>query len=232
MVDEWVLILATVAAPVLAVQAQKFIERITERRRSKLQVFYTLMATRGARVSPEHVQALNMIDIFFNNSKKEKQVLEEWHKYHSILNEQIDSKSESALGLWVSRKDEQFIKLLYSLSKALGFNFEETLLKKGGYTPVAHGDAETAQLTIRDNLAKILSGQQAIPMAVTSFPVSDEAIKLQEKVQSALLASLSGDKPFKVQIGDNNKLSKREVEVRYREMAADLVRENEVIEFV
>ena len=212
MTDELVLILATLAAPILAVQAQKFIERATEKRRSKLQVFYTLMATRGARVSNEHVQALNMIDILFNGikipfssryqSKKEKQVIGEWHKYHDILNEQFD---KNELAAWAIRRDDQFIKLLYSLSEALGFDFEETLLKKGGYTPIAHGDAETAQLTIRDNLAKVLLGQQSIRMDVTSFPFSDDAIKRQEEVQSALLDSLSGKTPLIIKIEDSKK---------------------------
>jgi len=210
-IAEWMLILATMISPVVAVQAQKIIERATEKRRSKLHVFYTLMATRGARVSTEHVQALNMIDISFNGikipflfryqSKKEKKVIGEWHKYHGILNERFNKENE--LDLWVVRRDEQFIKLLHSLSESLGFDFEETLLKKGGYTPIAHGDAETAQLTIRDNLAKILSGQQSIPMAVTHFPFSNDAIELQEKVQSALLDSLSGNNPLKIKIEEH-----------------------------
>jgi len=36
-----------------------------ERRNRKAWLFHSLMAPRAARVSPEHVQALNMIDLVF-----------------------------------------------------------------------------------------------------------------------------------------------------------------------
>ena len=88
---------------------------------------------------------------------------------------------------------------------ALGFDFDKVLLKRGVYTPRVHNEAENAQLSIRDSLVKILSGQQPIPMAVTHFPFSQDAVTLQEKVQSALLASLNGDKPLKVSIEEKEK---------------------------
>lgn len=45
--------MATLCGPVLAVQAQKLVERIRENQQRKLKLFYTLMATRGAGVAPE-----------------------------------------------------------------------------------------------------------------------------------------------------------------------------------
>ena len=64
--SEVLTILAVILGPILAVQAQKAIERWRERRNRKLWVFKTLMATRGSRLSPNHVQALNMIDLEFS----------------------------------------------------------------------------------------------------------------------------------------------------------------------
>ena len=55
-------ILAVFLAPVVAVQVQKWLEVFREQRARKLWIFKTLMATRAATVSQEHVQALNMID--------------------------------------------------------------------------------------------------------------------------------------------------------------------------
>ena len=64
--SDWLTIIAILLAPVFAVQVQKWVEHLRERRGKKLGVFQALMATRGARLSPEHVRALNMIDLEFS----------------------------------------------------------------------------------------------------------------------------------------------------------------------
>jgi len=201
---------ATIAGPILAVRAQKIVESLTQRQGRKLQIFKTLMATRAARLSSEHVQALNMIDIEFSGfrllrlfryqSAKEKRVIAAWRIYLDILSENVEGASESVATDWNSRSFEQFIEVLYVLSIALGYDFDKVHLKRGIYSPRAHGTAEAAQLTIRDSLARILSGQQSIPMAVTQFPYSQETVDLQHELQLALLSSLKGEKPLKVSL--------------------------------
>ena len=62
---EWITILAIIAGPILAVQAQKIIEGVKERKERKIRLFHTLMETRAARLSGQHVSALNMIDLEF-----------------------------------------------------------------------------------------------------------------------------------------------------------------------
>ncbi|MCG0019452.1 DUF6680 family protein [Vibrio parahaemolyticus] len=64
-IKDWITIGAVIIGPILAVQAQKIIENITERKRRKLQLFHTLMETRATRLSGAHVSALNMIDLEF-----------------------------------------------------------------------------------------------------------------------------------------------------------------------
>src|SRR4051794_12725865 len=117
---EWI-ILATLLGPVLAVQAQKYIERARERSNKKGWVLHALMATRAARLSPEHVQALNMIDlVFFGHvigarvwrSKTEQEVLDRWREYHDHLNtKRGDTDANGAL--WDSRSSEFFTNLLF-----------------------------------------------------------------------------------------------------------------------
>ena len=51
------LVLATLLGPVLAVQAQKFVERWREANERRHGVFKTLMATRAARLSPDHIRS-------------------------------------------------------------------------------------------------------------------------------------------------------------------------------
>jgi hypothetical protein len=89
-ISDGLIILATVAGPILAVQAQKWVERATEKRRQRLLIFTTLMTTRATRLAADHVQALNMIDLLFSDKNtKDKTVLDAWRLYSDVLNEQV-----------------------------------------------------------------------------------------------------------------------------------------------
>ena len=61
---DWITVLAIVVGPILALLAQRALDSLREeKRRQKL--YFTLMSTRAAWLSNEHVQALNSIDIVF-----------------------------------------------------------------------------------------------------------------------------------------------------------------------
>ena len=77
------MIVAILIAPFLAVFAQRQIDLWREQRQRKLWVFKTLMATRGRTLSPEHVQALNMIELEFQKSS-EKPILYAWKEYYDL----------------------------------------------------------------------------------------------------------------------------------------------------
>ena len=79
--------IAVLLAPVFAVQVQKYLEILREKRNRRMWIFHSLMATRAAKVSAQHVQALNMIDIEFYGqkrfgirlqSKSEKRIIDAW----------------------------------------------------------------------------------------------------------------------------------------------------------
>jgi hypothetical protein len=59
-------IIALILGPILTVQVQKFIDRAKEGKNRRLWVFKTLMATRHATLSIDHVAALNRIDLEFD----------------------------------------------------------------------------------------------------------------------------------------------------------------------
>jgi len=46
----------TVAGPILAVQAQKWIERATERRRARQAIFHALMSNRATRLHDDFIR--------------------------------------------------------------------------------------------------------------------------------------------------------------------------------
>lgn len=76
------MVIAVLLGPILAVQAQKWVEVLREDKNRRLYTFKRLMATRGATLSPGHVEALNSIDLEFNGKgKKDEQVRRCWKEY-------------------------------------------------------------------------------------------------------------------------------------------------------
>ena len=187
---EIVMVIAVLAGPILAVQAQKYLETIRDKKGRKLNVFHTLMATRATRLSPDHVAALNMIDIEFYGKKRfgvrvqtagEKKVTNAWKIYNDHLG---NKASEDRLDSWVEKSDELFTALLYSMSRFLGYDFDEVQLKRDCYRPIAHGDIENEQHKLRQGLVAVLDGKKSIPMAVTYLPPYHPIDPIQPEVAS------------------------------------------------
>ena len=197
-ISDGLLILSTLAGPVLAVQAQKWIERSRAREARRQNVFYQLMATRPSRVSVEHVRALNMIDLEFYGDEKFKEVREKWRIYHDHLNEQ--NIPDARIAAWVEKGGDLFDDLLHSMSVALGYDFDRVQLKRGSYIPRAHGEEETIQRSIRDSLRAILGGTKPFPITVTSVTQEPEALERQRDLQRLLSECLSGKQPLQIVI--------------------------------
>jgi hypothetical protein len=84
-IGEIAIMFATVMGPILAVQAQKIIERHREKRHRQIWIFRTLMATRAAALSAGHVEALNAVPIEFYRTKK---IVDSWKEYLDYLSQQ------------------------------------------------------------------------------------------------------------------------------------------------
>lgn len=180
---DWATIVAALLGPILAVQAQKAVETFRERRRRKTFLFEQLMATRASRLAPEHVRALNMVDLIFYGERvlgvprrtaKEQQVLDAWKEYHDHLNIKAE---EGHIALWGAQGDELFTNLLYAIAQDLKFKFDRVQLKRGAYSPIAHGEIEAEQTELRKAALSLVSGKHALQMNVVGFPVDPEAIE-------------------------------------------------------
>ena len=55
------IIIAIIVGSIAAAQVQKWKEGYLKKKNVKLNIFKTLMATRGSRLSLEHVRAINMM---------------------------------------------------------------------------------------------------------------------------------------------------------------------------
>jgi len=203
-ISDGLIIAATLIGPILAVQAQKWLEVMREKRHRKQYVFHQLMATRAARLSPEHVQALNMIDLTFYNGRrfgrirtaKEQAVIDAWKEYLDHLSQDHGDRWEAA----ISKRDELFINLLHVIAADVGYEFNRVELAKGAYSPQAHGDLEKEQQQVRKLILGLLSGDSSINMNVVGFPVDEAAMKAQTEMFQAQLDAFTGKAPLSVRI--------------------------------
>lgn len=58
----------------------------------------------------------------------------------------------------------------------LGYDFDEVLLRRGSYTPVAHGNIEAENHILREGLLKLLTGTEPIKVTLLNSEDSDKKI--------------------------------------------------------
>lgn len=179
--ESWAVVFATLMGPVLAVQAQKWVESRRAARDRKERVFEVLMATRNAFMSVEHVQALNMIEVTFygrgpgKRKATEDAVLDQWRYYLSFLTEVGVATQPLAQGEsyqnpqphQFQRRDELFVDLLASIASDLGYHYDKATLKPtGGYSPWSHAHAAESRARLIDSANDLLSGRRSVAVRV------------------------------------------------------------------
>lgn len=192
-ISDWMLITATVVGPILAVQAQKWVERATKSRRQRRWIFDTIMSNRATRLADENIKALNAIDLEYRPraipSRKDSAVVSAWRTLFGELTQGLrnagPNPDTATLNAWNERCAEYYVRLEAAMSAALGFRFTDEELRRGIYYPQGHMERETAQLAILQNLRRLLSGETAINMNVKELPVSPEAGALTERMARA-----------------------------------------------
>src|SRR5256712_10898717 len=109
-VAEILTIIAILLSPLFALRVSDRLAEIKDRKQRRFRVYRTLMASRARRLAPDHVEALNLIDVEFHGSdKKSKSVLSAWKAYLDHLN----TDREPNTAVWDSKRDDLFVDLLY-----------------------------------------------------------------------------------------------------------------------
>jgi uncharacterized protein DUF6680 len=195
----WVIVLATLAGPILAVQAQKLVEKIQEGRSQRVRIFKSLMATRGALLSAEHVQALNSIVLEFRGRKFEG-VIAAWMEYLDHLGLPRGNDPQLA-EVWDQNRTGFLVALLSAMAKSLGYNeFNKVDLRNKIYTPIGHVEVDFELQAIRRGLLAALSGESHLSMKVdiTGFPHDTELAKEQQAIRTGLVELLGGERPLRI----------------------------------
>jgi len=196
--SDWVMIIAVVAGPILAIQVQKYIEAIKESTERRTRVFKDLMATRASTLAYQHVVALNMVGLEFHGKKFNK-VVNAWKTYLDHLNS-FPNDDESMIKIWIEKKNDLLSDLLYEMGTSLGFDFDKVHIKKAGYIPKAYADQEDENGFIRRSLVDVFLGKRSLPLEIVSLPVDQEAVDAQRKLQEMLAQHYESGKPFPVKI--------------------------------
>ncbi len=208
---DYITIVAVLLSPLLAVQAEKFIERTRNKKNRKVQIFKTLMATRGSKLSIEHVTALNQIDLefygnrkFFYENKKYKKVLNAWKEYFDQLRVEFNLEIESEFKAWNEKTEDFLANLLFEMGESLGYSFDKVTIKRNAYTPKGHLKVEYEEQQVRSLLIKILNGESSIStLQVTSNEAverSNNAVDRTAELQLLLIEHYKNGKPINVKI--------------------------------
>jgi hypothetical protein len=105
----------TLIGPVLAVQAQKWVERFRDKKSQRLKIFRTLMATRATVLSTSHVEALNAVPLDFYGNKTVIDAGEEYFEH--LTNAPSDNPT------WGPKRIDRLIELLALIGSRVGYDF-------------------------------------------------------------------------------------------------------------
>jgi len=136
-----------------------------------MDVFRTLMRTRRVRLNPDHVGALNLVEIEFYG---EDAVIESWRAYWNHLRLVVPAGlTEDRQRQFFQERDALLTKLLHAIPKTLRFHIEQLDILEGGYAPQGWLDDEQTLRQVRALTLDILSGKRGIPVVPLSLPAAN-----------------------------------------------------------
>lgn len=180
-ISDGLIVLATLLGPVLAVQAQKWVERARKTSDMRSWVFTTLMNTRATRMSTAHIEALNSITIAFHDggrrwrSRKSQAVLNKWREYLTHLS-QPTSESEAEFAAQSARGTEIFTNLLEAMAIERGFEVDRAEIIAGAYHPRGFVHGELQRNEAIERVMQILRGESGLPVTIKPEADTPDAV--------------------------------------------------------
>lgn len=193
------MVLAVLIAPFLAVYAQREIDLYRERRGRKLAVYKTLMSTRGSKLAPDHVRALNLIDLEFAEDGKVRNLRREYFDHLGALRDVRPEEQEKLIPTWSAKSDDLLADLLGEMGRTCGYSFDKVALKREIYVPKWQMDLDTEAQLLRQLLLEILTGKRAFPMTTKLLPLDDASAAEGKSLIAALRAVLEGKQSLQVE---------------------------------
>ena len=165
---DWLVVFATLLSPLIAVQVTKWLDRRNQAREEQVKIFKTLMATRGLKLDPRHVESLNIIDIVFSSEQKtEIAIRNSWREYLDHLSKFYPEEH------WTKKREELHTNLLHSMATHLQFKFNKVSIMNEAYLPQAYTTLEDENKAIRRGILDVLDGKRSLPMFVVNLPIQE-----------------------------------------------------------
>ncbi len=154
---------AILVGPIAAVVITRLMDNRTATQLRRYQVFRDLMRTRAAKISPPHVDALNLVEIEFHQFKSVKDA---WHRYMENLGTSVPADTSEQNNFFV-RREQLFIKLIQEIATTIGLkSVDITDVMTTNYYPVGWQNEQEEQQQARQLLIQVLSGNKPLTVRV------------------------------------------------------------------
>lgn len=153
-------IFAIIIGPIMAVKVTRKMDEERGDRQRKLDVFRTLMKTRQVRLSPDHVTALNLIELEFYEKTSVTTPYRAYIKHLSFAMPTPENQD-----LYFEERHDLFVDLLQALGKELGYMFDKHELERLGYAPSGWERDEAIQRKNAYLLSELLEGKRPLPIS-------------------------------------------------------------------
>jgi uncharacterized protein DUF6680 len=174
-----------VGGPIAAVIITRLLDDWRQDKARRMEVFRTLMRTRRSVLQPDHIGALNLVEIEF---ARDEAVLAAWkalfthfatahprqehERIDMIANEEEIKSRNQAFGTRIIQERQSFLaKLLHAMARALGFKIEQLEIFEGGYTPQFWVDVDSEQDIMRKYVVELARGTKIVPIGVFDYRV-------------------------------------------------------------
>lgn len=158
---QWIAtLIAILVGPIAAVFVTRSLDERRAKRERQYKILSELMRTRRARLDPEHVSALNLVELEFYGHN---QIRASFKNYVRHLNSVWPTDPEE-----ISRHSEEgadlFSEFLKDVANSMGYKFDKRDLERLGYLPRALGNQHDNQFANSQYLREVFEGRRSIPI--------------------------------------------------------------------
>lgn len=172
-------LIAIFAGPISAVLVTRFLDARNASQQRKYKLFRDLMQTRGIRLDPVHVAALNVVDLEFYNHQN---VRTAFKSYIEHLSSPAPTGTDEDQERYFDQRADLFMDLIHEIGEVVGYRFDKRELERRSYVPQGWGDDQIMQRKNAAMLGQLLEGQRPLPVTNflaqhTNFPPPPEVQK-------------------------------------------------------
>lgn len=153
-----VTIVAIIYGPIKAVDISRKQDIARDSLARKRSILTALMRTRKMGMNPDHVGALNQVQVEFYDHQK---VVETYKSYISNLSESVPSPGND-LDNFITRRNDLFFDLLYEMCKAADVPLDRHDIGRLAYVPFGWQTEQAEIQRLRNAMTEVLEGRRPL----------------------------------------------------------------------